>query len=147
MSNSYGIDVTGAITGRVIDRRDTRNGIGGIGVKKIHIRRAGCVEMCGSPDAGLVMATNAGLAGIDVDDTAMPGTIMLSLAVGPHVAGRSVTVRRQIMAGDTAARDRLARCRAAHASGRRCALCPWPGYGPCTGYNHRANHRTRLPAM
>jgi hypothetical protein len=49
------------------------------------------------------MATTAGLKGINADEIAMPGTIMLSLAVGPHVTGRSVAVRRLIMTGDAAA--------------------------------------------
>ncbi len=73
-------------------------------MKKVHIRRARRVEMCGGPDAGPVMATTAGLTGIDIDETGMPGTIMLSLAVGPYVAGWSATIRRQIMAGDAAGR-------------------------------------------
>jgi len=59
--------------------------------------------MCGSPETGPVMATTAGLKGINADEIAMPGTIMLSLAVGPHVTGRRVAVRRLIMTGDAAA--------------------------------------------
>ncbi len=63
--------------------------------KEVHIRRAGRVEMCCGPNAGPVMATIAGL---------LLMISMTSLAVGPHVAGRSVTVRRLIMTGDAAAR-------------------------------------------
>jgi len=101
--NCNGTDVTGSIAGRVIDCGDIRNSIGGIWMKKIHIRRPGGVEMCCSPEACPIVATRAGLTGINIDETSMTGTIMSSLAVGPHISGRRAIVRRCIMTGNTTA--------------------------------------------
>ena len=103
MINCNGTDMTGSIAGRVIDCGDIRNSIGRVGMKKIHIRRPECVEMCCSPEACPVVATRAGLTGINVDETGMPCTIMLPLAVGPYVAGRGIPVRRCIMTGNATA--------------------------------------------
>ena len=71
-------------------------------MEKLHVRRAGCVEMGGGPHACPVMTPTAGLSRINIDETAVPGTIMLALAVGPDVTGQRAAVRRQIMAGNTA---------------------------------------------
>ena len=103
MINCNGTDVTGSIAGRVIDCGDIRNSIGGVGMKKIHIRRSGGVEMCCSPEACPVVATRAGLTGINVDETTMTVIIMSPLAVGPYVAGEDIPVRRCIMTGNATA--------------------------------------------